>query len=302
MAEGKSQFEVFLAEQIEKYRGVAFPVYTPWLWRKLVRKVNPKILHPNPEDEFCDPRIGPNYGIISKYEREYEAAKRDHTRDILTETLTVERMKPDGYLLLNGHHRWAAALRQNVRRVPIEIVNVTHVIDIQKMLQNTHNDKRVVMDLDEVVLAAPGDTQVEKALPFPMNLSYRRRLRLGVPALFSFFKGRGYDIWVYSSKYYSLNRIKRLFLLHGVTIDGIVTGVKRGKLHRGRDREKIHELIANQYPRTVNIDGNSVVFIDSRTKMFEEYTLSGAPENWSREVMDAFEQHKKQEKSEAKSL
>lgn len=62
MAEGKSQFEVFLAEQIEKYRGVAFPVYTPWLWRKLVRKVNPKILHPNPEDEFCDPRIGPNTG------------------------------------------------------------------------------------------------------------------------------------------------------------------------------------------------------------------------------------------------
>lgn len=290
MSESKTQFEAFLEEELEKYRGVAYPVHTNWLLRTLITQVSPKKLHPNPEDEFCIPKIGPNSEIISNYEKQISLSQHIGGKYCFDQPLTVERMKPEGYLLLNGHHRWAAALRRNVKRVPIQIVNATHTIDIQRMLHNAKSDKRVTLDLDEVVLAGEG-LPAEKALSFPLNLVYRQRLRRGALALFSFFQGRGYDVWVYSSQYHSPILIKKLFLHHRAHIDGLVTGLSQGK-QRCREHEKMRELLANQYPNTVNIDAGSVVFIDSRAKTFEEFELSGSPETWSREVMDAFEKHK----------
>ena len=45
-----------------------FPVKTSLPVRLLVRKAACESLYPNPEDEFCVPEIGPNYGIISSYQ------------------------------------------------------------------------------------------------------------------------------------------------------------------------------------------------------------------------------------------
>ena len=42
-----------------------------------VRSVSCSKLHPNPNDEFCDPEIGPNYSIISCYEGDYRRIRED---------------------------------------------------------------------------------------------------------------------------------------------------------------------------------------------------------------------------------
>lgn len=67
----------------------------------------------------------------------------------------------------------------------------------------------------------------EKALAFPFNKLYPERLRRGAPALFHFIKKKGFDIWVYTAKYYSAEYIKKLFRHYGVRIDGVVTGTAR---------------------------------------------------------------------------
>ena len=43
--------------------------------------------------------------------------------DIFDEPVIVHKMQPDGYLILNGHHRWAAALKTGLDKIRAEIIN-----------------------------------------------------------------------------------------------------------------------------------------------------------------------------------
>lgn len=80
------------------------------------------------------PKVGPNYGIISDYMKTFRE-ERGHSRQYCDERLVVEKIRPDGYLILNGHHRWAAALRLGFSRIPIEIVDLTDETDIREILK-----------------------------------------------------------------------------------------------------------------------------------------------------------------------
>ena len=57
---------------------------------------------------------------------------------------------------------------------------------------------------------------------------------------------------------------------------------------RGAERkEEIERLMAEKYEVTVHVDQKSVFRVDSRTKQFDECRLSGNPETWSSEVLNA---------------
>ncbi len=60
-------------------------------------------------------------------------------------------------MLLNGHHRWMAAYRFELKKTKVEIVNVTHEEDIRKAMEKTSNVKCASFDFDEVVLANRGN-------------------------------------------------------------------------------------------------------------------------------------------------
>ena len=64
-------FQVFLDKEVNKVKGIYYPVKAGFLRRVLIRKALCRKLHPNPDDEFCDPGIGPNYGIISNYVKKF---------------------------------------------------------------------------------------------------------------------------------------------------------------------------------------------------------------------------------------
>ena len=193
-----TKIEEYVAEDLKKQEGVCYPVKAKLLERIFIRKTACENLHPNPEDEFSHPDIGPSYKIISEYEEQYrEAAQRGLS--VSGEPLIVEKLHPWGYLLLNGHHRWAAAMNVGIKKLPIRIINVAQESDIQKILENSKHDKRVTMDLDEVVFCSGEEPYMEKPLRFPYSLRYKQRIRLGIPALFYALAREGYDIWDYTS-------------------------------------------------------------------------------------------------------
>ena len=158
MAKKQTEFQQFLDSEVSKYKGVYIPVKAGVLRRLLVKKLPLYKLHPNPDDEFCFPEIGPNYQIITNYEEEMRRFDTDRQGAAVYggssafEPLYVEKIRPDGYMILNGHHRWAAAVRMGLRKVPIKIVNLTQQMDVERMLRNATHDKRVAMDLDEVLI------------------------------------------------------------------------------------------------------------------------------------------------------
>ena len=287
MAESKTQFDKFLEEDLERCRGVYFPVKTGLLRRLTTRKANVFDLHPNPDDEFCDPKVGPNYKIISNYQELYLNALKISYNFYEDEPIVVERLHPDGYRILNGHHRWAAVMRIGQPSIPIQIVNLSHEADVKKILENSANTRRAALDLDEVIFRSEGDGPLEKPLSFPWNRLYRERIRLGTPALFRFLSERGYDIWLYSSQFYSTDSIQHYFGHYQVKVDGVIAAIGKRAKSAGEGGQKLEKMITDKYRTTLHIDNDAVMRIDRDTKAFREYPLSAPPESWSQAVMDA---------------
>ena len=286
MAEKPVYSSKLLNDEIEKSKGVYYPVKAGFLRCLLIKHAYCSKLHPNLEDEFCDPAIGPNYGIIKRYQLDFKKPKPLPSKSYEGETgdaqepLIVQKARPDGYMILNGHHRWAAALLLGVRRLKIRIVNLTQESDIHEMLEKSRSDTRVALDLDEVVFCSGDSAFVEKPLLFPLNRIYKERLRLGVPALF--------HIWVYTSKYYSMEYIYYFFKRWGVHLNGIVTGTGRKGDTTATMRE-LNRLLDTKYSSTIYIDNGLLMRTFSGSKEREECQLSGSPETWSKEVIDAIE-------------
>ena len=161
-------FDQYIADDIAKYAGVTMPVKAGFFNRIMVTKALCTALHPNPDDEFSIPSVGPSYRIISEYEKKY-IYNSNHSMNYFDgeEPIMVEKIRPDGYMILNGHHRWAAALKLGYKKIPIQVINVTRNEEIKDIIKNSKHDKRVTLDLDEVVFWNPNNGPAENDLPFP---------------------------------------------------------------------------------------------------------------------------------------
>lgn len=291
-----TQFDQFLAQEVRKVDGVWYPVKPSLLSRVFVRRAPLHKLHPNPDDEFCQPGIGPNYGIISNYEQDFlrfGASKTVSGRQEInaSEPLEIQKIRPDGYMILNGHHRWAAAHRVGVKRLRVHIVNLTLREDVERMLKASRNDRRVTLDLDETVFCAlPGrEDGFEKAMPPLFRRLGRQRLRLGIPALFHFLSRQGYDIWLYTSRYLSLDTLRMFFLYYRCPVTGVVTGASRKALYTDM-HGSLETMMKKRYQSTVHIDNSALLQTFSNSREFREIPIDASTDTWSLATMNAFKQ------------
>ncbi len=291
--QNENDLKEFLKSEVERQKGICYPVRAGWPERFLVRWVLSKWLHPNPADEFCDPQIGPNMGIISSYVDKFLFRYR-HGEPMFDEPLFVQKINTDGYMVLNGHHRWAASMRLGIRWIPVSIVNTAGADDIRKMLEESKNNKRVTFDLDEVVFCHQDYPYVEKSFS-PIRFGIQKaRLRLGIPAMFSFFSMHGYDIWVYSSNYYSIDDVDKFFKHYSVWVNGIITGKNavKAKHPAGGQTDgcaSLEHMVASKYKETIHIDGDMMLVTYPDKKDFTEIPLGGFCEDWSRDVINEAE-------------
>ncbi|WP_026659633.1 ParB N-terminal domain-containing protein [Butyrivibrio sp. AC2005] len=291
----ESGFMAYLKSELEKYNGVYVPVKASWAECLTTKSAPYSKLHPNPNDEFCIDKVGPSFRILDDYAQRFRAAlSRGVDPFDNQEPLEVEKVRPDGYMILNGHHRWAAAIVSGIDKIPIKIVNITHIADIEKMLKKTDRTKRVTFDLDEVVFDSEDGSFEE--VPGGSEIKFPERVRLGIPALFHFFHENEYDVWVFSSKYYSIDYIKKLFKNYAVDVDGIVTGTAR-KMAKDRDvKKEIESLVAKKYKETVSVDNEMVVRIYGGSKDFDQHELDKNGERWSAQIMKILGEAIKNEK------
>ncbi len=288
----------YIADEMAKYKGTGFAVKSSRLRRFFIRSVPCDQVHPNPMDEFCDPEIGPNYEIISKYRARLQNALENASKaeDLNLEPIVVERMYPDGYMIINGHHRWAAALMMGRPKIAVKIVNLTHENDIRKMISRGRNNRRVTLDLDEVVFGETDEWLLENPLSILLRDRYKERLRIGVPALFNFLSKNGYDIWVYSAEYYSMDYLKRLFRCYHAGVKGVVTGTGKKVTDAAGAEDRLKELLSEKYYFTLHIDNSMVLQTYGGTKEFRDYELSGDKSTWSQEIMKRVEEIEERER------
>ena len=292
MAGKGTELRQFLAAETAKYRNIMVPVSASLFRRMTTKKLPLSRLHPNPDDEFCFPEIGPSEGIVARYARSFSQYRADYSGarlagDDAYEPIVVQKVRPDGYMILNGHHRWAGAIKAGLDRIPARIVNLATPDDIRKTLANVHNRKRVAMDLDEVVFCASDSEPAEPALRFPWNRLYPQRIRRGIPANFYYLSQHGYDVWCYSSRYESEDQIRRLLKLHHAHVTGVITGTSRKRGGGNSTNVSIEKMVFRKYEVTVHVDQKSLLRINSASREFQEYRFSGEAE-WVHELQEAF--------------
>ena len=274
----------YVKKDLEKYDGVYMPVKANLAEQLFIKNLNPLKLHPNPDDEFSMKSVGPNDGIIQDYIKKIRF-NQQHNLPIFEEPLIVEKMKPEGYMLINGHHRWAAALLLGLKKIPVKVVNMTHVEDILESLEKTNRVKRASVNLDDVVFCQNNEEPFEKPRFHFYNLIYREHIRKGIPALFYTLQNEGYDVWVYSSGYRSADHISWLLDRYEVYANTIINGAERRNTWNSKELAEIREKMEKKYRVTLNIDTDAVSWIRSDTKEFDQIPVKSHGEEWAKEVI-----------------
>lgn len=270
-------FEKLLAEEVEKYNNQSFPVKANILERAIIRRVPISKVHPNPDDEFCKPNVGPNYSIISDYIYRIGTGGDFVKTDSAFASIIVEKIHPDGYKILNGHHRWAAYYKLGKKYVPVKLVNLTSQEDLERLLAASVHNKRVLIDCDQVIFRESGE--MENELFFPLNRIYKERIRQGIPGLFHFFASEGYDIWLFTERLNSLEYMKNLFKLYHAEITGIITGDKRIPELNPIVAKSIDDMFNNKYQLTLHIYNDKLYWVDRTAKVSKAFDLED--ENWT---------------------
>ncbi|MCR4831374.1 MAG: HAD family hydrolase [Pseudobutyrivibrio sp.] len=127
----------------------------------------------------------------------------------------------------------------------------------------------------------------EKEPAFPFNKMYKDRLRLGIPALFRFLEINGFDIWVYSSNYYSIDYIKSLFKKYHTNVTVIVTGTEK-KNNKAILPQKLH----SKYRISLHIDDETIVFSLGRQYGYNTYQLDAQDDDWKEKILARAQQIK----------
>ena len=59
----------------------------------------------------------------------------------------------------------------------------------------------ISFDLDDTLFVSEDKFDVEKPLPFPLNVIYKERLRLGSIELMKYIRKKGMGLWIYTTSY-----------------------------------------------------------------------------------------------------
>lgn len=267
-------YKKYVTDDLNSNRGLSHPVKSSIIYRIKVRQIKPEKLHPNPADEFSMETVGPNWNIISDYEQTI-IFNLKHQEDIFEDPLYAVRLDKGGYMLLNGHHRWMAALNLRVKKVPVKIVNIIQDEDIYKAVNKSERDKCVTIDFDEVLFSEKAQNSADR-LPFPQNLIFKKNIKKNTSLLVREFQRMGYDVWIYTGSYLSEQYIKGLFMINKCHVDGIVNGLN-GK----KNAQKLKEIFREKYGAVIHIDNEALTVVNTRTKKFEIVDINATEEEWA---------------------
>ncbi len=289
MAGVTEEYQRLVLDDIKNYGQLYHPLKAGFLERLILRKLPLSKLHPNPQDEFSSESIGPNYGIVSRYEKKF-LNKRTNGNVVDNDPddpIYVEKISTGGYMILNGHHRWLAAKRINLGWMPVRIVNVTTEEEVLATVASSDRELCASIDLDEVLLTDGTIYPAQKKLLFPFNRVYKKSLRKNVAILIRELRRIGFDVWVYTGEYYSNLYINTLFRLHGAKVDGIINGVKR----KGTMRD-YRKAFTDKYRTILHIDNHNVICVKKNTKEYEIYPIDSEHQDWASEVIMRLKENK----------
>jgi hypothetical protein len=144
---------------------------------------------------------------------------------------------------------------------------------------------RLAFDLDNTLIRCGHD--------FPLATPQRRilarllsqeQLREGIKALTDACRQRGWEVWVYTTSYRSVWRIRRLFWLHGIRLDGVVNQQRHNREVQAR---------CTKHPPSFGIDllidDSEGVRLEGERHGFRVLVVAPEDERWTEKVREGME-------------
>lgn len=282
----EKDYKTLVLDDMATFDGLAKPIRASVLERICTKNLNINQLHPNPTDEFSMENIGPNFGIVSDYTQSMRKAQ-SLSMPVMDEPIIVEKMSTGEYMILNGHHRWLAAHKADVKKVPVQIVNVAPDEEIFEKVKNSANTMCVSIDLDEVLLADRNSYPTKEKPFFLSKKLFPKILRYNAGALINELRNDGFDVWIYTNDFHSSEYIDILLRHQHTRVDGIVNGLSRKK-----SKDGLKKAFINKYKYSIHIDNEGIICVNNSIKDFESIDIETTQNNWAADIMKAMKQLK----------
>ncbi|MCF0134118.1 MAG: ParB N-terminal domain-containing protein [Blautia sp.] len=271
-------YQKLVLDDLKNYKDLSQAIPASMPERLLIRELPISRLHPNPEDEFSMPSIGPNYEIVENYARQFRNRKVVGN-DLFKDPLIVEKMSTGGYMILNGHHRWFAAHIVKLKKMPVQIANVVPKEEIISKITASPNSMCVSFDLDEVLLTDGKRVPAEDE-PLPVRLLQKKTLRKNCCALVRALQKAGFDVWIYTDSHHSEKYIRALFGHHHAKVSGIINCIKKNNYYN-----EIRDLFRTKYKYSLHIDNEGIIWVNTETKEYDIIEIQDQKEGWAKEAI-----------------
>lgn len=286
MASTNNEYKTLVIEDVETFDGLAKPVRASLFERLFTKKMNINKLHPNPGDEFSVESIGPNNSIVSDYVDKMLRAQ-NLNMPVMEEPIIVEKMSTGGYMILNGHHRWMAANKVGIKKVPVQIVNVAPDSEIFAKIKNSNNNMCVSIDLDEVLLADRNSYPKDDKPSYLSKKLFPKILRHNSGALINELRNQGFDVWIYTFNFHSSEYIGMLLKNQHTKVDGIVNALSKRK-----SKDGLRNAFINKYKYSLHVDNNGIICVNNEIKDFESIDIETTQNTWAADIMKGIKQLK----------
>lgn len=136
----------------------------------------------------------------------------------------------------------------------------------------------ISFDLDDTLI--PGAVRFETCAPgFLQRVFNTEPLRSGIVELVTQLRADGHRIFVYTTSMRSPARIRRLFRIHGIRLDGVINQQQHDE--RLGERRRDHSKLPPAFGIDVHVDDSPGVGIEGRRYGFRTIILSPDCADWT---------------------
>ena len=150
---------------------------------------------------------------------------------------------------------------------------------------------RISFDLDDTLICYGGETPCEPRPPWYRRLlAAREPLRQGAPALLRALRGRGFELWVYTTSHRSPGSVRRWLRAYGIRVAGVVNRDVHDRHLRNEPPDRQPSKHPGAFGIDLHVDDSDGVRLEGERHGFRVVVV--APEDgwWAEKVLAAAEE------------
>ncbi|MCG8553214.1 MAG: hypothetical protein MI799_22635 [Desulfobacterales bacterium] len=144
----------------------------------------------------------------------------------------------------------------------------------------------ITFDLDDTLICWQPEIPTEPVtLPWYYMWFRTEPLRQGTVDLFKQLRNHGWQTGIYTTSHRKPGYIKRLFKLHGITLDLVVNQNEHEKIVKKLRKKRKPSKLPNWVNSMLHIDNCETVFVEGKRFHFRVLIVDPLDRNWTEKVL-----------------